>query len=402
MAGYGAQEREERASPAPVPGEARAEADERPEHENEEPSFFGDPKRLAQTLIVVLALVAAIYILFPKIVGLQGSVNKLGDATPGWIVVALAFLVVSFFSYVALFRGVVGQRVLQLEWSESYQITLAGLAATRLFSAGGAGGIVLTYWALRKAGMPRRQSACRMVAFLVLLYAVYMAALVVGGILLRTGVLNGPSPVGLTIVPAAIAGAVIVVFLLIALIPEDVERRLGGFSQGYRFARIARRLASAPATVASGTRTAIGFVRNPSRGGLAVAGAAGFWAANIAILWASFHAYGASVPLGVLVQGFFVGMVANLFPFAPGGVGAVDAGMIGTLVLFGLPGSEVFAAVLTYRLIAFWLPIPPGIVAFLQLRRTVARWEQERAGSPVGSGIGESLPGPPITSESKV
>ncbi len=68
---------------------------------------------------------------------------------------------------------------------------MAGLAATRLFSAGGAGGILLTYWALRKAGMERRQSACRMVAFLVLLYSIYLLALVVFGVLLRTGVLAG-------------------------------------------------------------------------------------------------------------------------------------------------------------------------------------------------------------------
>jgi uncharacterized protein (TIRG00374 family) len=372
--------------------------------ETEEPSFFADPKRIAQTLVVVLLLVGAIYVLLPKLVGIQGALAKLDDATPIWIVVAVAFAVLMFFSYVALFRGVVGERVLHLEWSESYQITMAGLAATRLFSAGGAGGIVLTYWALRKAGMPRRQTACRMVAFLVLLYAVYMVALVVFGVLLRTGVLNGDSPVGLTIVPAAIAGAVIVVFLLIALIPEDFERRLAGFSEGYRFRRWAQRLASAPATLASGTRTAIAFVRDPSRGGMALAGAVGFWAANIGILWASFHAYGIHVPLGVVVQGFFVGMVANLFPFAPGGVGAVDAGLIGTFVLFDLPSSTVFAAVLTYRLIAFWLPIPPGIVAFLQLRRTVAHWEEQRARAPVDDTITESLPGAgtPITSESKV
>ncbi len=58
-------------------------------------------------------------------------------------------------------------------------------------------------------------------------------------------------------------------------------------------------------------------------------------------------------------------------------MGAVDAGMIGAFLLFGVPEGEVFAAVLTYRVIAFWLPIPPGLVAFFQLRRTVARWEQE-------------------------
>jgi uncharacterized protein (TIRG00374 family) len=374
------------------------------EDQNEEPSFFADPKRIAQTLIVVLLMVGAIYVLLPKLVGIQGAVAKLGDATPIWVVVAVAFAVLMFFSYVGLFRGVVGERVLHLEWRESYQITMAGLAATRLFSAGGAGGIVLTYWALRKAGMPRRQTACRMVAFLVLLYAVYMLALVVFGVLLRTGVLNGTSPVGLTIVPAAIAGAVILVFLLIALIPEDFERRLVSFSEGYRFRRWVQRLASAPATLASGTRTAIAFMRDPSRGGMALAGAVGFWAANIGILWASFHAYGVHVPLGVVVMGFFVGMVANLFPFAPGGVGAVDAGLIGTFVLFDLPSSTVFAAVLTYRLIAFWLPIPPGVLAFLQLRKTVAQWEEERARAPVGDTIAESLPGAggPITSESKV
>jgi uncharacterized protein (TIRG00374 family) len=91
-------------------------------------------------------------------------------------------------------------------------------------------------------------------------------------------------------------------------------------------------------------------------------------------------------------------MVANLFPFAPGGVGAVDAGMIGTFVLFGLPESTVFVAVLMYRLIAFWLPIPLGIVAFLQLRRTVARWERERAEAAVGTEPVQSLPGPIVTS----
>jgi uncharacterized protein (TIRG00374 family) len=374
------------------------------EGQEAEPSFFADPKRIGHTLLVVLLLVAAIYVLLPRVFDTQDVIGKLDDANAIWIAVALAFNVLAFFSYVALFRGVIGERVLHLEWRESYQITMAGLAATRLFSAGGAGGIVLTYWALRKAGMPRRQTACRMLAFLVLLYAVYMVALVLDGILLRTGLLNGPNPAGLTIVPAALAGAVIAIFLLIALIPQDVERRLAGFARGYRFARYARRLASGPATLATGTRTAIAFVRDPSRGGLAVLGAVGFWAANIGVLWAAFHAYGAQVPLGVVVMGFFIGMLANLFPFAPGGVGAVDAGMIGAFVLFDVPGAEVFAAVLTYRLIAFWLPIPPGIVAFLQLRKTVARWEAQRTLAPVNDSAGAPPPrrGPPITSESKV
>jgi putative heme transporter len=363
--------------------------------EEVEPSFFADPKRLIQTFVAVILLVVAIYVLFPRIVGLEGALESIGDGDPLWIGLGVVFCLGAFGAYVALFRGVVGERVIHLRWNESYQITMAGLAATRLFSAGGAGGILLTYWALRKAGMERRQAVCRMVAFLVLLYSVYMVALILFGILLRTGVLSGEAPLSGTIIPAALSGLVIAIFLLMALLPDDIERRIERHTSG-RFGAIAQRLATAPATLAQGTRTAIAFVRHPSSGALAIGGAIGFWAANIAILWASFHAFDVSVPLGVVIQGFFLGMLANLIPFAPGGVGAVDAGMIGAFVLFGLPSNEVFAAVLTYRVIAFWLPIPPGIIAFFQLRKTVQRWEAEgRSASVERVGVGEAAPASP-------
>jgi uncharacterized protein (TIRG00374 family) len=302
-----------------------------------------------------------------------------------WIAVALGFNLLSFAAYIALFAGIVGGRTApalvreRLDWRASYQITLAGLAATRLFSAGGAGGIALTYWALRRAGMPTRESARRMVAFLVLLYTIYLGALVVCGILLRVGVFPGPSPVSMTIVPAALAGTALVILFLISLIPGDFERLVAGWARGHRRVALARRIASVPATIASGTREALSVLRHPSSGFLSILGAAGFWAANIGVLWACFHAFGESVPKAVLVQGFFVGMTANLLPFFPGGVGSVDAGMIGAFLAFGLPSATVFVAVLTYRVIAFWLPIPPGIVAYIQLRRTVARWRAEEA-----------------------
>jgi putative heme transporter len=381
---------------------AADEAEAEDEGENEEPSFFADPKRLLQTFAIVVVLVVAIYVLLPNLVGLDDAIEKLGQADAVWLVVGLAFTVLMFFSYVALFRGVVGEGT-RLNWRESYEITLAGLAATQLFSAGGAGGIVLTYWALRKAGMVRREAANRMTAFLILLYGVYLITVVVDGILLRTGLVSGPNPPGLTVVPAAIAGGIILLFGGVSLLPADFERRMARFAQGYRYQKWARRLASVPATIATGVRVAITFARQPSRGGLALIGAIGFWAANIGILWASFHAYHVEVPLGVVVMGFFIGMVANLFPFAPGGVGAVDAGMIGTFVLFGLDGASVFAAILSYRLMAFWLPIPPGIIAFFQLRQTVHRWDEQKrleGRSRPASGFVPAITDP--TSESKV
>jgi uncharacterized protein (TIRG00374 family) len=343
-------------------------------------NFLQNRRRLVTVLAVFLALVVAIYVLVPKVVGLGDTLERMSNATWYWVVLALFFNILSFAAYVALFRGILGGRRgdelhRRLDVRASYQITMAGLAATRIFSAAGAGGIALTYWALRKAGMRRRRAGCRMVAFLVLLYTVYLFALVL------FGVLPGDNPVGGTIVPAGIAAVALVVLGLVALIPEDVERRLGALgTRRPRAARVAGRLARGPATVATGVRTAIAYIRHPRRGALAVAGATGFWAANIAVLWASFKAFGTHVPVAVMVQGFFIGMTANLIPSPAGGVGSVDAGMIGAFLLFGIQGATVFAAVLTYRVIAFWLPIPPGIVAYFQLRRTVAGWQAEPSG----------------------
>jgi uncharacterized protein (TIRG00374 family) len=342
-----------------------------------------------QTVVIIALLVVGIYLFVPKLVGVGGAVETLGQASLIWVAVAIGFGVLSFATYIALFRSVVGGDVFPITWREAYEINMAGFAATRLFSAGGAGGVVLTYWALRQGGMGRRDVGTRMVAFIVLLYLFYPFALVVFGVLLRTGVLDGSTVVSLTIVPAAIAGIVMIVGMAIALVPADIERRIRSYSDRRPSARYLAKLAMVPATVAEGVRVALRLVAHPTRAGLAVLGAVGFWAANIGILWASFKSLGIAVPFGVVVMGFFIGMAANLIPFAPAGVGAVDAGMIGTFVLFGFPEAEVFAAILIYRLAAFWLPIPPGVIAFFQLRGTVKRWKSQ--GLPIDRQPQESL-----------
>lgn len=359
----------------PVEDSAREGMEAEPEEGAGLPEF--STRLMIQTLVVVAILVIAIYFLFPRLIGLGDAVVGLEDANPLWVLVAIAFAVVSFATYIALFKSVVGGDDLPLRWSEAYMINMAGLAATRFFSAGGAGGIVLTYWALTKAGMARREVGRRMSAFIVLQYAFYPLAIIVFGILLRTGVLEGRASISLTIIPAAIAGLVMIAGLLIVLIPGDLERRIGRLAAGSKYRETLERIAKVPATIADGVRVGVSLLTHPSRGGLAIIGAVGFWAANLGILWASFHAFGIAPPIAVLVQGFFLGMVANLIPFAPAGVGAVDAGMIGVFVLFGLPDGAVFPAILTYRLIAFWLPLPPGVLAFFQLRKRIQVWQDE-------------------------
>jgi uncharacterized protein (TIRG00374 family) len=343
-----------------------------------------NPRRIVTLSLAVILLLIAVYVIFPKVVGVSGAFDRLDEATWYWIVAAIGFLGLAFVSYTTLFRGVLAGRDPddpvreRLDRGVTWQITLAGLAATVLFSAAGAGGVALTYWALRKAGMERRRAACRMVAFLVLLYSVYLVSLVVFGALLNEGVLHGEAPVSVTIVPAAIAAAALLIILAVALIPQDFERRIASFSRrGGRGGRLATRLATAPATLATGVRTALAYVRHPWRSAQAIAGALGWWTGQIGILWASFHAFGVQVPLGVVVQAYFVGMVANLAPSPAAGVGTVDAGLIGAFVIFGIPADTVFPAVLTSRLIGIWLPIPLGIMAYLKLRKTVREWEAD-------------------------
>ena len=344
------------------------------------------PRRLVTLLLAVVLLIVAVYVVFPKAVGVSTSLDRLGDATWYWIVCAIGFLGLAFLSYTSLFRGVLGgqdptDRARQrLDIGVSWQITMSGFAATVLFSAAGAGGVALTYWALRQAGIPRRRAACRMVAFLVLLYSVYLLSLVVFGILLRSGALHGDDPVGGTIVPAALAGVALLIIGAVALIPQDFERRFAAMRRrGGRAAQIAAKLATAPATLATGIRTAIAYVRHPRGSAAALFGAIGWWTGQIGILWACFHAFGVEVPLGVVVQAYFVGMVANLAPSPAAGVGTVDAGLIGAFVLFGIPAETVFPAVLSSRLIGIWLPLPLGILGYVRLRRSVQEWRDEEA-----------------------
>jgi len=329
-------------------------------------------KRNVVAIVAFLALcIVALYVLLPQIAGLEETWGLIEDGDPYWIVFGLLLTVGSFGGYVALFRGVFLRRTHTLGWRESYQITMAGLAATRLFAAGGAGGIVLTAWALRKSGMERREVADGSIAFLVLTYLVYMAALLVFGAGLHFEILPGAHPFAFTAVPALFALIAMLVTIAIALTPTDLQRRLGSLAvrQG-RLGRLAQRLANIPASASAGIRDAASHLRSRDP---ALIGAVAFWGFQIATLWAAFHAFGESPPLAVLVTGFFVGMFGNLLPM-PGGVGGVEGGMIASFVAFGVDGGLAVVAVLIYRAFTFWLPLIPGVIAYFQLRKTVERW----------------------------
>jgi len=299
----------------------------------------------------VVIVLAALYGGLPAVAGLGETWRRLGQGNAWWLALALVLEVASYCGYALLFHAVFASDAHRIGVLRSWEITLAGVAATRLLAAGGAGGVALTAWALMRSGMARTAVVAGITTQLVLLYSVYMAALVLTGVGLRVGVLPGPAPFGLTVVPAIFAAVVIVAALALVLIPAELPWRLG----------------HVVAALGSGVRGAIELLRSRD---WRLLGALAWWGFDIGVLWACFHAFGGSPELSVLVLVYFVGMLANLLPL-PGGVGGVDGGMIGAAIGFGIDGGLAIVAVLAYRGFAFWLPTLPGALAYVGLRRAL-------------------------------
>ncbi|HEY4279026.1 MAG TPA: lysylphosphatidylglycerol synthase transmembrane domain-containing protein [Conexibacter sp.] len=345
------------------------------EHDDDEemPRITMTRRRVIASVLFILAIIAFLYFVLPEIGDMKDTWDRVSDGDKVWFAVALGFEVLSMASYIALFHGIHVPPGSPISIRDSYLMTMAGLAATRLFAAGGAGGVAVTAWALRRSGMERREVAERMIAFLMLLYGVYMAALVICGIGLRTGVFSGEAPFGLTVVPAIVGVIGFAVVLPLALVPEDLPERIERMSPHRpKAAKWLRRLALGPASMRGGIRFAIHKAAHPDR---AMVGVLTWWIFNVAVLWACFRAFGKAPPAAVIVQGYFVGMLGNLLPL-PGGIGGVDGGMIGAFVAFGVSGSLAVLAVLAYRIFAFWLPTIPGIFAYFRLRKRVVGWRR--------------------------
>jgi uncharacterized protein (TIRG00374 family) len=273
-----------------------------------------------------------------------------------------------------LFRTVFAPGYPRITWRASAEIQLSGIAAIRLLATAGAGGIAVTVWALRRAGLGAAVITHRLAAMYVLEYAVYLGALVICGLGLRYGPFSGSAPFSLTALPALFAGVAIVLVASTMLVPRDVERRLDQLARRRgRIGRLATRLAAAPAILGSAVRIVVDLVRKRRIGML---GAILYWGFDIAVLGSTFRAFGTTLPVAVLVMGYFLGTLGSLLPI-PGGIGGVEGGMVGAFVAFGVSIDRALVGTLAYSAIAFWLPAIPGIGGYLALRKRVRRWHQE-------------------------
>jgi uncharacterized membrane protein YbhN (UPF0104 family) len=334
-----------------------AGADDELDESRENALWRRDSRRLRNGLIGLLIFGGLVMALLLAVPGLRSAAERMTDAQAGWIAVAVLLELLSCASYVILFERVFARLRRRL----ASRLSLSELAMNSVVSAGGLGGFALGAWVLHAGGAPLRRVAERSVVMFLMTSAVNVAAVAVFGLLMWLGVLPGSSDPLLTLLPAAAAVCAIVGTLGLA---AWARARLRGVDHDQ-----SRRLV-ALAALSEGVDDAIAMIREPD---WRVWGAVGYWLFDNLVLLACFYAYGGSPAVGAVVLGYLLGMLANIVPI-PGGLGAVEGGIFGMLILFGeRPATLVLAAVLTYRAIALWIPTVIGTAAFWSVRSELGK-----------------------------
>ena len=319
---------------------------------------------LRKRLLVLLGVVLTVVAIVTLAPGLGALRTRLSHADPAWLAAGVVLKVLSGLGYVAVFRTVFCRR---MTWRVSYQIGMSELGANALFPTGGAGGLALGAWALKRGGMPGAEIARRSVAFFLLTSVANVVGVIVIGLGLATRIFPGETDLWLTALPAAVATVAVIGALLAGRTSARLHRRLEQSEAG-ESSRRARAGLKALVAVADGVNEAVMLLRE--RNATLIAGLLAYLIFDMMILWATFRAFGAAPPLAIVWIAYLIGELGGLIP-VPGGIGGVDAGLVGTLVLYNVPITSATSAVLAYRAIALWVPAVLGSAAFVALRRTL-------------------------------
>jgi uncharacterized protein (TIRG00374 family) len=323
-------------------------------------------RKLRTRLLLLVGLGLVVVAVVTLLPGLEGLRERLSHAKPGWLLLGVGLKVLSGLGYVAVFRMVFCRR---MSWSVSYQIGMSELGANALFPTGGAGGLALGAWALKRGGMPGAEIARRTVAFFLLTSVANVVGVVLIGTGLAVRIFPGETNLLLTALPAAIAGLSLVAALLAGRAAPRLHRRLARAEEGEQ-SRRSRVALKTLVAIADGTNEAFALLREANA--WLIGGIVAYLAFDVMVLWATFHAFGAAPPLAIVWMGYLIGELGGLIP-VPGGIGGVDAGLVGTYALYKVPLTSAASAVLAYRAIALWVPAVLGAVAFVFLRRTLRR-----------------------------
>jgi uncharacterized protein (TIRG00374 family) len=306
------------------------------------------------SLLVFFALDAALLLAVPD---LRSALDHVAHADPAWLGGAVVLELLSCAGYAVLFGlvfGMLGRRL-------TSRLSLAELAVNSVVSVSGLAGIALGAWVLRSKGVSVDRIARRSVLIFALTSAVNVGAVVVIGVPMWLGLLPGSRRALLTLLPAAVALATIAGTLLLAAWARRAAVR--------RAPKGGRRTVALKA-LADGVADALRMIREHD---WRVLGAVAYWLFDNLALYACLAAIGDAPSFWVVAMAYLVGMLANSIPI-PGGLIAVEGGLVGMLLLFGVrPASHVVVAVVIYRAISLWIPAVIGSLAFLSLRREIGK-----------------------------
>ena len=319
--------------------------------DEQQPTIEDRSRGLRRSFVTLAVLVVLVIALLLAVPGLEGVAEEVAHAQLGWVIAAVALEFLSGLGYVLTFELVFDRAprrfARRLAWSEQ--------AFQGAVSAGGVGGLGLGAWVLHSVGVPTGRIAERSAVFFILTSAINVFVLVFFGVGLAVGLFDGPGNPLLSVLPAAVGAAAIALFLALPRFADGLGDRL---REHTRAAAILRGLG----TSIRDTET---LLRAPNWG---LAGAFGYLLFDIAVLWACFEALGEAPPVAALVLAYQIGFLANIVP-VPGGIGALDAGLIAALVIYGVDATDATAAVIIYHAIALWVPAVMGTIEFLLLRR---------------------------------
>ena len=310
---------------------------------------------LVARLLLLTALVASLLIAVP---GLRPVISTIRHIDPVWIAAAIGLELASCVSFVVLFRlffdRLSPRDARALAWTE--------MASGALLPGGGAGGLAIGGWLIHLTGAPTQWIVRRSGGLFFLTSAVNAATVIVTGVLLGVGV-SSPNAFVLTLLPVLV---VVPLTLAIAALPHALRSR----------DRVAMWLRGINAGVRDAEQTTF---RHPS---WRLAGALGYLGFDMAVLWITLKAVGVPISVPALVLAYNIGYLTNILPI-PGGIGVLDAGLAGSLLLYGAPAGHVAAAVLVYHAIALWTPGLGGTLAYLSVRSRLTATKPAEGSPPV-------------------
>jgi uncharacterized membrane protein YbhN (UPF0104 family) len=319
---------------------------------------------------VLSILVGGLVVAIP---GFGAMGHRVAHARWGWVALGGALEFASCLGYVVAFQEIfsnVPRRFGTL-------VAAAEQAFGAVVPVGGAGGIAAGGWLLSRAGMPLKAIAERSGMLFLLTSATNVLALILAGAGLASGLFAGPNELLLSALPAAVGVAVLLLFVLLA-------RRSSRVPAG-RTSRASRALQAT-------SRASADTLQAMQRPGWRLAtGALAFLVCDIAVLWLAIDALGYAVPVAPLVLAYLVGYLANAVPI-PGGLGVLDGGLAGALILYHVPAPVALGGVLLYHTLALWIPALSGTLGFVAAQRHitpgVATVELGRASDGSSSGAG--------------